>query len=116
MQVRGFTPSQLGLAFLGVLIGAFAAVCLFRFAAHERGGRAAVDFYAVIEDLSSDTAEGTRALDLTLRVAEVRRPSGFLLGALGWTYAALAGLGITYAAVPANFTTYADLAIGTEAS
>ncbi len=93
-----------------------AGIVQVRTAALSPGQRLVGDLYVKVTGVSSDTVQGSIPWRFRVRldVAEVRRPTGPLLGAAVWTYAALPmpELGLTYEGLPRLFATYNDLAAG----
>ncbi len=93
-----------------------AGIVQVRTAALSPGQRLLSDLYVKVTGVTSATEQGTVPWKFRLRldIAEVRRPTGPLLGAAVWTYAALPmpELGLTYEGLPRLFATYNDLAAG----
>jgi len=72
-------------------------------------------FHAATGNVSlalEDTMTPTRRWLLSVDYTEVKRPSGALTGAIGWTYAASTARNATYGASALEFPTYGDLLIG----
>jgi len=72
-------------------------------------------FHAATGNVSlalEDTMTPTRRWLLSVDYTEVKRPSGALTGAIGWTYAASTARNATYRASAIEFPTYGDLLIG----